>query len=102
MDTYLSENLCHDPIHGYIRFVAPGGVASREICERHIVDHAWIQRMRQIRQLQTAWWVYPTAEHSRFQHILGVMHLASLAVQKLYPSLCQADPNTPACLTSIC
>lgn len=95
MDDYLSENLCHDPIHGYIRFVAPHGHAAREICERHIIDHAWVQRMRQIRQLQTAWWVFPTAEHTRFQHILGVMHLASRALERLYPSLCEADPSTP-------
>ncbi|MCC6508928.1 MAG: HD domain-containing protein, partial [Pirellulaceae bacterium] len=95
MDDFLSENLCHDPIHGYIAFVAPRGHASREICERHIVDHPWVQRMRQIRQLQTAWWVFPTAEHTRFQHILGVMHLASRALSRLYPSLCQADPHTP-------
>lgn len=95
MDDYLSENLCHDPIHGYIRFVAPHGHASREICERHIIDHPWVQRMRQIRQLQTAWWVFPTAEHSRFQHILGVMHLASRALERLYPSLCETDPSTP-------
>lgn len=95
MDAYLSENLCHDPIHGYIRFVASRGQASREICERHIIDHPWVQRMRQIRQLQSAWWVFPTAEHTRFQHILGVMHLASAAVARLYDSLFQADPRTP-------
>ena len=95
MDAFLSENLCHDSIHGYIPFVAPRGEASREICERHIIDHPWVQRMRQIRQLQTAWWVFPTAEHTRFPHVLGVMHLASRAVARLYDSLCQADPHTP-------
>lgn len=95
MDAFQSENLCHDPIHGYIPFVAPHGEASREVCERHIIDHPWVQRMRQIRQLQTAWWVFPTAEHTRFQHILGVMHLASAACARLYDSLKQADPETP-------
>jgi uncharacterized protein len=95
MDAFLSENLCSDPVHGYIPFVAALGDASREICERHIIDHPWVQRMRQIHQLQTAWWVFPTAEHTRFQHILGAMHLASRAVVRLYPSLCEADPHTP-------
>ncbi len=95
MSTQLSENLAHDPIHGYIRFVAPTGPAKQEICERHVIDAPWVQRMRQIRQLQTAWWVYPTAEHSRFQHILGVMHLASRAVEQLYESLVEVDPTTP-------
>ncbi|MEZ6153504.1 MAG: HD domain-containing protein [Pirellulaceae bacterium] len=95
MDPYLSENLSHDPIHGYIAFVAPRGQALGEICERQVIDHPWVQRMRQIRQLQTAWWVFPTAEHSRFQHILGVMHLASQAVSRLYPSLRDVDPSVP-------
>jgi hypothetical protein len=36
------------------------------------------------------WWVYPSAEHTRFQHVLGVMYLASRAVAHLYPSLCEA------------
>lgn len=96
MDDFLNENLFHDPIHGYIRFVALQGVAEREICERQIIDHPWVQRMRQIRQLQTAWWVFPTAEHSRFQHVLGVMHLASRAVDQLYESLQAVDSSLPS------
>ncbi len=105
MDAYSTENLSHDPIHGYIGFVAPatnglrgtetGPDSDSETCERHVIDHPWVQRMRQIRQLQTAWWVFPTAEHSRFQHILGVMHLASKAVEGLYASLREVDPSTP-------
>src|SRR5205085_10444451 len=38
-------------------------------------------------QLQRAWWVYPSAEHTRFQHVLGAMHLASRAALHLYASL---------------
>ncbi len=96
MEAYQQENLCHDPIHGYISFVAPNGTSEREICERQIIDGVWVQRMRQIRQLQTAWWVFPTAEHSRFQHILGVMHLASVAVEQLYESLKTVDSSLPS------
>ena len=99
MDRYQSENLTHDPIHGYIRFVAPQAVGpdtlSGAICERDVIDHPWVQRMRQIRQLQTAWWVFPSAEHSRFQHILGVMHVASRAVDQLYESLQEVDATVP-------
>jgi len=99
MDRYLSENLTHDPIHGYIRFVArqPAGTATAfsAVCERDVIDHPWVQRMRQIRQLQTAWWVFPSAEHSRFQHILGVMHVASRAVEQLYDSLKDVDSSVP-------
>ena len=56
-----------------------------EVSERQVIDHPWVQRMRQIHQLQTAWWVYPSAEHTRFQHVIGTMHMASRAVEALYP-----------------
>lgn len=85
MPALLYENLIHDPIHGYIPFTATA--TSGEACERDIIDHPWVQRLRQIHQLQTAWWVFPTAEHTRFQHVLGVMHLASRVVERLYDSL---------------
>ena len=82
------ENLSHDPIHGYIPFTAR--VPGDEVSEREIIDHPWVQRLRQIHQLQTAWWVFPTAEHTRFQHVLGVMHLASRVIGPLFPSLVEA------------
>ena len=52
--------------------------------------------MRQIHQLQTAWYVYPSAGHSRFEHILGVMHLATRAGEQLYDSLAQTAPDVPS------
>jgi HD superfamily phosphohydrolase len=90
------ESLTSDPIHGYIAYVsrsAPG-----EHTEQTLIDHPWLQRLRRIHQLQSAWWVYPSAEHTRFQHVLGAMHLASRAALHLYPSLrdaCGAD-NLPS------
>jgi HD superfamily phosphohydrolase len=90
------ENLCHDAIHGYIPFVANRGLAAGEVSERQIIDHPWVQRLRQIHQLQTAWWVYPTAEHTRFQHVIGVMHLGSRAVDALYDSLREVCPDVPS------
>src|SRR5512142_2513842 len=76
---YTTESLSHDPVHGYIPFISRSGLPAGEVSEQEIIDHPWVQRMRQIHQLQTAWWVFPSAEHTRFQHVLGVMHLASLA-----------------------
>lgn len=92
-----TDNLSHDPIHGYIPFTSSTQLADGEVAERQIIDHPWVQRMRQIHQLQTAWWVYPTAEHTRFQHVLGAMHLGSRAVHRLYPSLqavCSANQES--------
>jgi len=44
--------------------------------ERSVLDHPWVQRLRHIRQLGFVSLVYPGAVHDRFQHSLGVMHLA--------------------------
>ena len=58
--------------------------------EGDLLDSAWLQRMRRISQLQSARWVFPTAEHSRFTHGLGVMNEAGLWARHLYPSLLTA------------
>jgi len=94
MRDFQNENLSHDAIHGYIPFVARG--EGDEASERQIIDHPWVQRLRQIHQLQTAWWVYPTAEHTRFQHVVGVMCLASRAAAVLYDSLRESAPEVPS------
>ena len=59
-----------DPIHGYIR------VFDREIA---VMDHPLFQRLRRIRQLSGAHLTYPSAQHTRFEHSLGTMHIASQA-----------------------
>jgi HD superfamily phosphohydrolase len=96
MRHYHEENLCHDPIHGYVAFSSAADVRAGETSERQIIDHPWIQRLRHIHQLQTAWWVYPSAEHTRFQHVIGAMHLGSLAAEHLYDSLRAVCPDTPS------
>src|SRR5262245_21748024 len=103
MRDFRAENLCHDPIHGYIPFVSDAALAPGEVAERQVIDHPWVQRMRQIHQLQTAWWVFPSAEHTRFQHIMGAMHLASRAVATLYESLREVCPDVPSrgCVESL-
>ena len=62
----LAIKSIRDPIHGYITV---------GVNELPIVDSPFLQRLRRVKQLQTAYLVYPGAEHSRFQHSLGVMHL---------------------------
>ncbi|HEX9444987.1 MAG TPA: HD domain-containing protein [Candidatus Binatia bacterium] len=84
---YEGTALLADPIHHYIQFTVP--VKKGEVTEKQIIDSPWVQRLRYIYQLQSARWVYPTAEHSRFQHSLGAMHLAGEFAKHLYPSLKQ-------------
>jgi len=59
-----------DPIHDFIRIYEP---------ELKVIDTPIFQRLRRIRQLAGAHLVYPSAQHSRFEHSLGVMHLAGQA-----------------------
>jgi HD superfamily phosphohydrolase len=96
MQFFPRESLSNDPVHGYIPFTSSVGVPEGEVSEQEIIDHPWVQRLRQIHQLQTAWWVFPSAEHTRFQHVLGSMHLASRATEALYDSLRQVCPDVPS------
>ena len=48
-----------------------------------IVDSAAFQRLRYIRQLGLAHLVYPGATHTRFDHAIGVYHLATKALRLL-------------------
>ncbi|HET8793976.1 MAG TPA: HD domain-containing protein, partial [Nitrososphaeraceae archaeon] len=63
-----------DPIHKYIRFTE---------VEKKLIDTEVFQRLRKIRQLAGAHLVYPSAQHTRFEHSIGVMHLVGLAAQTL-------------------
>lgn len=56
-----------DSIHGYIELNSQ---------EKEVIDSPEMQRLRRIRQLGLSSLVYPSATHTRFQHSLGVMHLA--------------------------
>jgi HD superfamily phosphohydrolase len=94
-DTYEGRGLIADPIHQYILYTRPGGIAG-EATEQDVIDTSWAQRLRRIPQLQSARWVFPAAEHSRFQHSLGVMHLSGRLAQQLYPSLRAHFPDAPS------
>jgi hypothetical protein len=95
IDTYQGRGLIADPIHQYILYTRPGGIAG-EATEQDLIDTPWVQRLRRVPQLQSARWVFPAAEHSRFQHSLGAMHLAGRFAQQLYPSLRAIFPEAPS------
>jgi uncharacterized protein len=92
---FVAVNLISDPIHGYVELTkrltpaesGAAGLPTEDVAEEDLLDTAWLQRLRRISQLQSARWVFPTAEHSRFTHGLGVMHEAGLWARSLYPSL---------------
>ena len=63
-----------DPIHKHIKITD---------IEMEIIDTPFFQRLRRIKQLAGAHLVYPSAQHSRFEHSVGSMHLAGLAGEHL-------------------
>ncbi len=89
--------LMADPIHGYVSFTVPmTPPRTTECTEQDLIDSPWVQRLRYILQLQSARWVYPGAEHTRFQHSIGTMHLAGRFMIRLYPSLQKILPDLPS------
>jgi len=94
---YDGGALIADPIHEYISFTVPYSTPDpSEQTEKALIDSAWVQRLRYIYQLQSARWVYPSAEHSRFVHSLGAMHVAGRFARHLYPFLQKAAPDLPS------
>lgn len=65
----------NDPVHGFIEVGEPILLS--------LIDHPYLQRLRRIRQLAFTSWVYPGAVHTRFNHVLGAMHLTRTALETL-------------------
>ncbi|MDO5846351.1 MAG: HD domain-containing protein [Methanocorpusculum sp.] len=63
-----------DPVHGYIE--VPDELLP-------LLDTAIVQRLHYIRQLGFSYLVYPGANHTRFEHSLGAMHLAGLVCKNI-------------------
>jgi HD superfamily phosphohydrolase len=95
VDTYQGRGLIADPIHQYILYTRPDGLPG-EATEQDLIDSPWMQRLRRVPQLQSARWVFPAAEHSRFQHSLGAMHLAGRFARQLHASLRAEFPDAPS------
>jgi len=57
------------PIYGFIKI---------SDWEREVISQPAFQRLRRIRQLAWTDYVYPGAMHTRFEHSLGVMHMATM------------------------
>jgi HD superfamily phosphohydrolase len=64
-----------DPVHGFVR---------ADALEAALINSQPVQRLRFIHQLGFTFLVFPGAEHSRFGHVIGAMHLAG----RVYDALC--------------
>jgi HD superfamily phosphohydrolase len=69
------HKIINDPVLGFIT------IPNELIYE--LVQHPLFQRLTRIKQLGLASVVYPGAQHTRFQHSLGAMHLVGEAVKQL-------------------
>ncbi|MBM4271324.1 MAG: HD domain-containing protein [Deltaproteobacteria bacterium] len=96
VSVYQGKALIADPIYQYASFTVPTPDSPGEKTEKDLIDSPWVQRLRRIYQLQSARWVYPAAEHSRFQHSLGTMHIAGEFGRNLYSSLKEVCKDAPS------
>jgi hypothetical protein len=77
-DFLHSDKKVYDSVHGFIPF---------DEFEKELIDSIPFQRLHYIHQLGIAYLVYPGATHTRFEHSLGVMMLASLMFDKICKSV---------------
>lgn len=66
-----------DPIHGFIEiddYLEP------------FLDLPVMIRARRLKQTAMTFWVYPGANHTRFEHLLGCMHVAKHVSIDSFPS----------------
>lgn len=54
--------------------------------EQRVIDHPFFQRLRQVRQNDVAFYVYPSLNTSRFEHVLGVCRVAGMMAENLTKS----------------
>lgn len=70
-----TNKIINDPVYGFVSF--PFNI------HYEIIEHPYFQRLRRIKQLGLTSYVYPGANHTRFQHALGTGHLMWQAIQVL-------------------
>src|SRR5688500_17440991 len=69
------RKLINDPVYGLIHI--------RSALLYDIIEHPLFQRLRRIKQTGLTHLVYPGAQHTRFHHALGAMHLMGMAIDEL-------------------
>lgn len=71
------ERKIYDPVHGFIRF---------DHIEKQLINSYPFQRLHYIHQLGISYLVYPGATHTRFEHSIGVMELAT----RIFTKVCKS------------
>ena len=69
------RKIINDPVFGFL------SIPNELIYD--VLQHPYVQRLNRIRQLGLSYMVYPGAQHSRFSHLIGAMHLMSEAISSL-------------------
>ena len=75
MEQLSDEKVFKDPIHSFVRVT--------DMLIWQLIEAPEFQRLRRIKQLGGTHIVYPTAEHSRFSHSLGVYFIARRMIDVL-------------------
>ncbi|TDO82944.1 hypothetical protein EV143_102205 [Flavobacterium chryseum] len=74
--THINKlKIFNDPIYGFI------SIPNELIYD--LIQHPYFQRLRRISQMGLSYLVYPGANHTRFHHALGCMHLMQKAIETL-------------------
>jgi HD superfamily phosphohydrolase len=79
----VSERIYRDPVHNIIRLRTDTDEGRLMV---QLIDAREFQRLRRIKQLGLALYTYQGAEHSRFTHSLGVLHLMTRVLDRLSDS----------------
>ena len=70
-----NNKIVNDPVWGFIELDSDLHV--------ELIEHPYFQRLRRIKQLGLSSLVYPGANHTRFEHAIGSMHLVRSAIDVL-------------------
>lgn len=88
------KKIINDPVYGFVSI--PSGFIF------DLIQHPYFQRLRYIKQVSMTHMVYPGALHTRFQHVIGAMHLMQLAIDTLRSKAVQiSEQEEEAALVAI-
>ncbi|MEO8433749.1 MAG: HD domain-containing protein [Pyrinomonadaceae bacterium] len=89
----MSERIYRDPVHNIIRLRTDTDEGQLMV---RLIDTAEFQRLRRIKQLGLGLYTYQGAEHSRFTHSLGALHLMTRVLDRLGETYSIAEDDRAA------